>query len=149
MTGLLTSGAIVRLLFVEFRKKAARLDGPPAGGPSAKQGHRCIVQRAMALIALMSLRPRARKSTIRNRTARPRTWGLSLIGKRSRFLGFVEATDQEAAESAVVDGLGLSHKQRKRLVVQELPGKVRAAAVSALNLNDEQRKRLVVQERGY
>ena len=76
----------------------------------------------MALIALMSLRPRARKSTIRNRTARPRTWGLSLIGKRSRFLGFVEATDQEAAESAVVDGLGLSHKQRKRLVVQELPG---------------------------
>ena len=103
----------------------------------------------MALIALMSLRPRARKSTIRNRTARPRTWGLSLIGKRSRFLGFVEATDQEAAESAVVDGLGLSHKQRKRLVVQELPGKVRAAAVSALNLNDEQRKRLVVQERGY
>src|SRR3974390_3618579 len=126
---LLTSGAIVRLLFVEFRKKAA-----PAGrtscrwmaakGPSAKQGHRCIVQRAMALIALMSLRPRARKATIRNRTARPRTWGLSLIGKRSRFLGFVEATDQEAAESAVVDG------QRKRLVVQELPGKVRAAAVS-------------------
>ena len=42
------SGAIVRLLFVEFRKK-----------------HRCIVQRATALIALMSLRPRARKSTIR------------------------------------------------------------------------------------
>src|SRR6516162_2697959 len=37
----------------------------------------------------------------------------------------------EAAESAVVDELGLSHKQRRRLVVQELPGKVRAAAVSA------------------
>jgi hypothetical protein len=52
----------------------------------------------------------------------------------------VEATDQEAAESAVVYELGLSHKQRRRLVVQELSGKVRAAAVSALNLNDEQRQ---------
>ena len=62
------------------------------------------------------------------------------MGKRRRFLGFVEATDQEAAESAVVIELGLSHKQRKRLVAQELPGKVRAAAVSALNLNDEQRR---------
>ena len=41
-----------------------------------------------------------------------------------------------------------SHKQRKRLVVQELPGKVRAAAVSALNLNDEQRSQLVLQGRG-
>jgi hypothetical protein len=47
-----------------------------------------------------------------------------------------------------VDELGLSHKQRKRLVVQELPGKVRAAAVSALNLNDEQRSQLVLQGRG-
>ena len=103
----------------------------------------------MALIALMSLRPRARKSTIRNRTARPRTWGLSLIGKRSRFLGFLEAADREAAEAAVADELDLSHKQRKRLLVQQLPGKVKAAAMSVLNLNDEQRKRLVVQKRGY
>ena len=67
-------------------------------------------------------------------------WGFSLNGKRVRFLGFVEATNQEAAESTVVDELGLSHKQRKRLVVQELPGKVRAAAVSALNLNTEPRR---------
>jgi hypothetical protein len=67
-----------------------------------------------------------------------RAWGLSLNGKRVRFLGFVEAKDQEAAESTVGDELGLSHKQRKRLVVQELPGKVRAAAVSALDLNDEE-----------
>jgi hypothetical protein len=52
----------------------------------------------------------------------------------------MEATDQETAESAIVDELGLSHKQRRRLVVRELPGKVRAAAVSALNLNDEQRR---------
>ena len=109
----------------------------------------CAVRAGNGLLTAMSLRPRVREPTIRTRIPKLRAWGLSLNGKRVRFLGFVEATDQEAAESAVVDELGLSHKQRKRLVVQELPGKVRAAAVSALNLNDEQRKRLVVQERGY
>jgi hypothetical protein len=86
----------------------------------------------------MSLRPRVREPTIRSSIPKLRAWGLSLNRKRVRFLGFVEATDQEAAESAVVDELGLSHGQRRRLVVQELPGKVRAAAVSALALNDEQ-----------
>ena len=85
----------------------------------------------------MSLRPRVREPTIRTRIPKLRAWGISLNGKRVRFLGFVEATDQEAVESAVVDELGLSRKQRKRLVVQQLPGKVRGAAVSALNLNDE------------
>jgi hypothetical protein len=80
--------------------------------------------------------------------ARPRAWGLSLIGKRRRFLGFVEATNREEAKTAVVDEFELSHKQRKRLVVRELPGRVKAAAVPVLNLSDEQRSRLVVQERG-
>jgi hypothetical protein len=92
------------------------------------------------LLTAMSLRPRVQEPTIRTRIPKLRAWGLSLNGKRVRFLGFVEAADQEAAESAVVDELGLSHKQRKRLVVQELPGKVRAAGVSALNLNGEQRR---------
>ena len=87
----------------------------------------------------MSLRPRVREP-VKTRTPKPRAWGLSLNGKRVRFLGFMEATDQETAESAIVDELGLSHKQRRRLVVRELPGKVRAAGVSALNLNDEQRR---------
>jgi hypothetical protein len=77
---------------------------------------------------------------MKTRTPKPRAWGLSLNGKRVRFLGFVEATDQEAAESAMVAELSLSRKQRRRLVVQELPGKVRGTAVSALNLNDEQRR---------
>ena len=108
---------------------------------------RCAVRRN-ALLTAMSLRPRVREPTVRTRMPKLRAWGLSLNGKRVRFLGFVEATDQEAAESAVVDELALSHKQRKRLVVQELPGKVRAAAVSALNLNDEQRSQLVLQGRG-
>jgi hypothetical protein len=96
----------------------------------------------------MSSRPRTRKSIIRTKTAKPRAWGLSLIGKRRRFLGFVEATDPEAAKTAVVDELRLRHKQRKRLVVRELPGRVKAAAVPELNLSDEQRSRLVVQGRG-
>ena len=89
----------------------------------------------------MLLRPRVRELTIRTKIPKLRAWGLSLNGKRVRFLGFVDATDQEAAESVVVDELGLSRKQRRRLVVQELPGKVRAAAVSVLNLNNEQRRR--------
>jgi hypothetical protein len=94
------------------------------------------------LLTAMSLRPRVREPTIKKiRISKLRAWGLSLNGKRVQFLGFVDATDQEAAESVVVDELGLSHKQRRRLVVQELPGKVRAAAMSALNLNDEQRRR--------
>ena len=39
----------------------------------------------------------------------------------------MEVTDREAAKTAVVDEL--SHKQRKRLVVRELPGRVKATAV--------------------
>jgi hypothetical protein len=49
----------------------------------------------------------------------------------------VEATDREAAKTAVADAL--SHKQRKRLVVHELPGRVKAVAVSALDLNGGER----------
>ena len=82
----------------------------------------------------MSLRPRVREPTIRTRIPKLRAWGLSLNGKRVRY--------------AMVDELSLSRRQRRRLVVQELPGKVRAAAVSALNLNDEQRSQLVLQGRG-
>jgi hypothetical protein len=87
----------------------------------------------------MSLRPRIRKSTVRTVTVRSRAWGLAVVGKRHQFLGFVEAKDGEAARAALLDELNLSPKQRKRLVVQGLPGRVRAAPVSALSLNDEQR----------
>jgi hypothetical protein len=86
--------------------------------------------------ARMSLRPRAR--------IRPRAWGISLIGeKRRRLIGFVEAIDEETAKAAAVDELRLSHEQRKRLVVQELPGRVKRIAVPALS-TPEQRSRLVV-----
>jgi hypothetical protein len=88
------------------------------------------------LLTAMSLRPRVREP-IKTRTPKSRAWGLSLNGKRVRFLGFVEATDWEAAKTAVVDELALSQKLRKRLVLHELPGRVKTAAVSALNLNDE------------
>ena len=97
------------------------------------------------LFTAMSLRPRVREPTIRTRTPKPRAWGLSLNGKGVRFLGFVEATDREAAKTAVADAL--SHKQRKRLVVHELPGRVKAVAVSALDLKVSNATRLVVQQR--
>src|SRR6516162_253253 len=61
-----------------------------------------------ALLTAMSLRLRVREPIIRTRIPKLRAWGLSLNGKRVRFLGFVEATNQEAAESTVVDELGLS-----------------------------------------
>jgi hypothetical protein len=47
--------------------------------------------------------------------ARPRAWGLSLIGKRRRFLGFVEATNREEAKTAVVDEFELSHNNASDL----------------------------------
>src|SRR5215472_13167352 len=102
---------------------------------NSRDEYRRLAAECMAFASNMETE---KSRTMRTRIPKLRAWGLSLNGKRVRFLGFVEATNQEAAESTVVDELGLSHKQRKRLVVQELPGKVRAAAVSALNLNGEQ-----------
>ena len=123
------------------RGSSTRRSGRVGGTGADRIGHtqRCA-DVGNGLVTAMSLRPRVREPTIRTRIPKLRAWGLSLNGKRVRFLGFVEATDQAAAESAIVDELSLSHKQRRRLVVQELPGKVRATAVSALNLNDEQRR---------
>jgi hypothetical protein len=92
------------------------------------------------LLIAMSLHPRVREPIIRTRIPKLRAWGISLNGKGVLFFGFVEAMDREAAKTAVVDELALSHKQRKQLVVHELPGRVKAAVVSALNLNDEQRR---------
>ena len=122
--------------FIERALRAGALRPEPT-----KLDTRNVAQSAgNGLLTAMSLRPRVREPTIRTRIPKLRAWGLSLNRKGVRFLGFVEATDQEAAESAIMDELSLSHKQRRRLVVQELPGKVRATAVSALNLNDEQRR---------
>jgi hypothetical protein len=49
----------------------------------------------------------------------PRWWRVSLIRKRTEFLGRVEAPDREAAEVAAVEEFKLTEEQRKRLVVQE------------------------------
>jgi hypothetical protein len=121
--GVHRAGAPGALAGVTLRSEPTELDTRKVARPAGND-----------LVTAMSLRPRVREPTIRTRIPKLRAWGLSLNGKRVRFLGFVEAADQEAAESVVVAELGLSHKQRKRLVVQELPGQVRAAAVSALNL---------------
>jgi hypothetical protein len=55
-------------------------------------------------------RSRTRKPATKIRTVRPRAWGVALNGKRRRFLFFVEAIDQEAAQTAVADAFELSHK---------------------------------------
>jgi len=39
--------------------------------------------------------------------------------KRGQFLGYVQATDREAAEAAAVDVFELNDEQRKRLMVRE------------------------------
>jgi hypothetical protein len=53
--------------------------------------------------------------------AEPRMWRVSLIRKRTEFLGRVQAPDREAAEAAApVQEFKLNDEQRKRLVLQEL-----------------------------
>jgi hypothetical protein len=65
---------------------------------------------------MLSLRSRTKAKT----SARPRSWGASLIrGSRAHFLGFVEATDAKAAEAAAVRTFNLDEWQRKRLLVRE------------------------------
>jgi hypothetical protein len=65
----------------------------------------------------MSSRPRTRK--LLAKASAPRGWRASLIRKRARVLGDVEAPNREAAEAAAVRTFNLSPKQRSRLVVQE------------------------------
>jgi hypothetical protein len=48
-----------------------------------------------------------------------RTWVVSLIRKHGQFLGYVEAPDREAAETAAVVRFNLTEEQRGRLVTNE------------------------------
>jgi hypothetical protein len=65
---------------------------------------------------MSSLRSRTKAKT----SARVRSWGVSLIrSSRAHFLGFVEATDAQAAEAAAVRAFNLDAWQRKRLLVRE------------------------------
>jgi hypothetical protein len=69
----------------------------------------------------MSSRSRTKSNGARRR------WRVSLIRKRSRYLGFVStrilgyvaAPSREVAEAAAVSAFSLTEDQRKRLVVQE------------------------------
>jgi hypothetical protein len=51
--------------------------------------------------------------------AKLRSWRVSIIRKRGRYLGTVEAPNDKAAEAAAVAEFELSDEQRRRLVVQE------------------------------
>ena len=53
----------------------------------------------------------------------PRMWRVSLIRKRTEFIGRVWAPDRKAAEIAAVEEFKLNDEQRKRLVLQQ-PGHV-------------------------
>jgi hypothetical protein len=65
---------------------------------------------------MSSLRSRPKAKT----GAQLRSWGASLIrSNRAHFLGFVEATDAQAAEVAGVRAFNLDAWQRKRLLVRE------------------------------
>jgi hypothetical protein len=50
-----------------------------------------------------------------------RVWRVSLIRKRTEFIGRVWAPNRKAAEGAAVEEFKLDDEQRKRLVVQEQP----------------------------
>jgi len=63
----------------------------------------------------MSLSSRHRKSAKNP----PRSWRVTIMRKRGQFLGYVQATDREAAEAAAVDVFKLNDEQRKRLMVRE------------------------------
>jgi hypothetical protein len=65
----------------------------------------------------MSSRPRTRK--LITKASPPRSWRASLILKRAKVLGDVEAPSREEAEAAAVRTFNLNPEQRNRLVVQE------------------------------
>jgi hypothetical protein len=48
-----------------------------------------------------------------------RVWRVSLIRKRTEFIGRVWAPDREVAEAAAVETFKLNDEQRKRLVLQD------------------------------
>jgi hypothetical protein len=65
---------------------------------------------------------RLRSRTTIKRTAKaghPHSWGVMLIEKRGRFLGYVDAPDRAAAEAAAARAFNLNAEQRKRLLVRE------------------------------
>jgi hypothetical protein len=59
------------------------------------------------------------RSRIRVPAKKPCSWGITLIQCRGKFLGYVEAPDQKAAEVEAARAFTLSEWQRKRLLVRE------------------------------
>jgi hypothetical protein len=48
-----------------------------------------------------------------------REWHVTLIRYRGEFLGYVKATNREAAEIAALQSFNLKQSDRKRLIVRE------------------------------
>jgi hypothetical protein len=53
--------------------------------------------------------------------ARLRSWRVSLLRQRARYLGTIEARDEKTAEAAAVEQFGLDDDERRRLAVREQP----------------------------
>jgi hypothetical protein len=60
------------------------------------------------------IRPPSKKPT----AGKLRSWRVSILRGRAQPLGTVEARDERAAEVAAAAQFGLSHEQRRRLVVR-------------------------------
>jgi Zn-dependent protease with chaperone function len=56
---------------------------------------------------------------LKKTAAKLRSWRVSIIRKRSQYLGTVETPNDRAAEAAAVAAFALGDEQRRRLVVQE------------------------------
>jgi hypothetical protein len=59
------------------------------------------------------------RSRIRVPPKKTRSWGITLIQSGGKFLGYVEASDQKAAEIEAAKAFTLTEWQRKRLLVRE------------------------------
>jgi hypothetical protein len=50
-----------------------------------------------------------------------RLWRVSIVRRRTEFLGHVEAPDKDAATAAAIDRFGISDDEREWLVVRPAP----------------------------
>jgi hypothetical protein len=55
----------------------------------------------------------------RRKTAKLRSWRVSLMRSRTHYLGVVYAPDEKSAEAAAIAEFKIGEEQRRRLVVRE------------------------------
>ena len=73
----------------------------------------------MASLTRFGFKVSSKSAPSKARAAKLRSWRVSVLRSRARYLGDVQAYDERAAEAAAVSEFKLSDEQRKRLLVQE------------------------------